>query len=410
MDGSTVLRALRSTWWIVVLAVVAAAGAALLPRARARNCATSRCPATSSPPSRTRPPPTSPRACAPSTRPGPGPWSAPTWRCSPAPPCRTRRPPPSASASSPRATRSTAVVAPEAYVAELRVTGPGAAEAAALSGAIGAAASARFVGLYQIYDIVLLDPASVPTDPVNRGPVETALLGGALGLAGRPGDRRAGRGAAGAPPPPHAAAPGRLRHPRRHGDPLPRRAAGVEGGMTAGTHPGAALEAPRPPAAWAVAALAVAALAAGAAAGLAAVALPQPLLAVGGAVGLVARRAGGGRPRLGAGHDGRLRRAQPGQRGHRLPRRPLALPAAAGPGRPRHRRSAGRPAASVPPAAAGRRSSSASTPPSPWPRCWRRPTSPPGGSRPRTCSRTPPWRSSPGCCCAARRRCAGWSG
>ena len=28
MDGTTALRALRSTWWIVVLAVVAGAGAA----------------------------------------------------------------------------------------------------------------------------------------------------------------------------------------------------------------------------------------------------------------------------------------------------------------------------------------------------------------------------------------------
>jgi hypothetical protein len=52
--------------------------------------------------------------------------------------------------------------------------------------------------------------------------------------------------------------------------------------MTAGTHPGAALAAPRPPAAWAAAALA-----AGAAAGLAAVLLPQPMFAVAAVAGLI---------------------------------------------------------------------------------------------------------------------------
>ncbi len=52
--------------------------------------------------------------------------------------------------------------------------------------------------------------------------------------------------------------------------------------MTAGTHPGAALEAPRAPAAWAAAALA-----AGAVAGLGALALPQPALVIGAAVAVV---------------------------------------------------------------------------------------------------------------------------
>ena len=75
-----------------------------------------------------------------------------------------------------------AMVAPEAYVAELRVSGPAADQAAALSGAIGTAASARFIDLYQIYDVVQLDAPSAPTEPANRGPVETAMLGAALGL------------------------------------------------------------------------------------------------------------------------------------------------------------------------------------------------------------------------------------
>jgi uncharacterized protein involved in exopolysaccharide biosynthesis len=75
-----------------------------------------------------------------------------------------------------------AVVAPEAYVAELRVTGPDPDLAATLSTALGAAASARFTALYPIYDVVVLDPASVPTSPANRGPVETAVIAGLLGL------------------------------------------------------------------------------------------------------------------------------------------------------------------------------------------------------------------------------------
>jgi len=75
-----------------------------------------------------------------------------------------------------------AVVAPEAYVAELRVTGPDPATAASLSTALGTVASARFIALYQIYDVVMLDPASLPTEPVNRSLVETAAIAGALGL------------------------------------------------------------------------------------------------------------------------------------------------------------------------------------------------------------------------------------
>jgi O-antigen ligase len=57
--------------------------------------------------------------------------------------------------------------------------------------------------------------------------------------------------------------------------------------MTSGTHPGAAREAPRAPAAWAAAALAAAAIAAGAGAGFAVVALPRPTLVVAGAAGLI---------------------------------------------------------------------------------------------------------------------------
>jgi uncharacterized protein involved in exopolysaccharide biosynthesis len=75
-----------------------------------------------------------------------------------------------------------AVVLPEAYVAELTVVGPVAQNAVLLSAAVGNLAAARFVDLYQIYDVGLLDPADLPTGPVNRGLIETAVMAGALGL------------------------------------------------------------------------------------------------------------------------------------------------------------------------------------------------------------------------------------
>lgn len=181
MDGSTALRALRSTWWIVVLAVVAAAGAAVLLGSRQELRYQSVATFVVSP------------------RQGGDPSSI-TESVRTLDPARARAlvstyvemltstavQDEAAAALGlgifPAGYQVKAVVAPEAYVAELQVTGPSPAEAAVLSGAIGAGASARFVFLYQIYDVVLLDPASVPTTPVNRGPMETAVLGGALGL------------------------------------------------------------------------------------------------------------------------------------------------------------------------------------------------------------------------------------
>jgi len=180
MDGGTVLRALRSTWWIVVLAVVAATGAALLIGSRQETRYQS--------------------VASYVVSPREGDTADVTESVRTLDPARARAlvstyveivtstavQDEAALAygldSFPDDYSVEAVVAPEAYVAELRVTGPRPGDAASFSGAIGAAASARFVGLYPIYDIVLLDPASVPTSPINRGPVETALVGAALGL------------------------------------------------------------------------------------------------------------------------------------------------------------------------------------------------------------------------------------
>jgi len=182
MEGGTLLRTLRSTWWIVVLAVVAGAGAAVLLGERQ--------------PLRYQ----SVSSFVVSPRQGDT-TSSITESVRTLDPARARAlvstyveiltsaaTQDNAAAALgrgafPAGYRVEAVVAPEAYVAEMRVTGPVPAEAAALSGAIGTVASARFVALYPIYAIGPLDPASVPTRPVNRGPIETAALGGALGLA-----------------------------------------------------------------------------------------------------------------------------------------------------------------------------------------------------------------------------------
>jgi len=181
MDGSTAWRALRSTWWVVLIAVAAAAAGAYLLTSRQEL----RYQSISSYV-------VSPRAADLT--------ADVTETVRTLDPARARalvstyvemltsgaiREEAAAAlgwGGFPAGYEVDAAVAPEAYVAELRVTGPAAADAAVLSGAIGSAASARFVGLYQIYDVVLLDPASVPVSPVNRSPVEAAVLGGALGL------------------------------------------------------------------------------------------------------------------------------------------------------------------------------------------------------------------------------------
>ena len=180
MDGTSAFRSLRRFWWVVLAAVVAAAGAGYLLAAREPLRYESVASYV-----------VSPRA---------GDSADVTESVRTLDPARARAlvsthveiltsaavQEAAAAAAGlgafPDGYRVEAIVAPEAYVAELRVTGPEAAQAAVLSGAIGTEASRRFAELYPIYDIVLLDPASVPNDPVNRSPVETALLGAALGL------------------------------------------------------------------------------------------------------------------------------------------------------------------------------------------------------------------------------------
>jgi capsular polysaccharide biosynthesis protein len=76
------------------------------------------------------------------------------------------------------------VVLPEANVVELTVTGPSPQIIVLLSTTAGALAADRFVELYQLFDIVLLDPAVIPTTPANPTLMQTAVMAAALGLLG----------------------------------------------------------------------------------------------------------------------------------------------------------------------------------------------------------------------------------
>ena len=57
-----------------------------------------------------------------------------------------------------------------------------ASDAVVLASEVGAKGARRFVDLYDIYDVGLLDPAIAPSSSNNRGPIETAAVAAALGL------------------------------------------------------------------------------------------------------------------------------------------------------------------------------------------------------------------------------------
>lgn len=77
----------------------------------------------------------------------------------------------------------TAVVLPGANVLALSVTGPDPQKAAVLANSIGQRGINYIKGLYQAYDINLLDPAIPPTAPISPQPVRDVSLALALGLA-----------------------------------------------------------------------------------------------------------------------------------------------------------------------------------------------------------------------------------
>ncbi|HSR15941.1 MAG TPA: hypothetical protein VLL51_09325 [Gemmatimonadales bacterium] len=76
------------------------------------------------------------------------------------------------------------VLLPEANVVKLTVTGPSPQVAVLLSTTAGNLAAERFIELYRLFDIVLLDPAALPTAPANPTLLQTAVMAGALGMLG----------------------------------------------------------------------------------------------------------------------------------------------------------------------------------------------------------------------------------
>ena len=75
------------------------------------------------------------------------------------------------------------VVVPEANVIQTTVIGPEPEVSASLTMLVGNLGGLRFVGLYQIYDVAILDPAVVPTSPSNPGLPTLLVLTSVLGLA-----------------------------------------------------------------------------------------------------------------------------------------------------------------------------------------------------------------------------------
>jgi uncharacterized protein involved in exopolysaccharide biosynthesis len=75
------------------------------------------------------------------------------------------------------------IVIPEANVIQTTVAGPDPEVAASLTALVGDIGGFRFVGLYQIYDVVVLDRAAVPTSPSNTGLPTLIVLTSVLGIA-----------------------------------------------------------------------------------------------------------------------------------------------------------------------------------------------------------------------------------
>ncbi len=74
------------------------------------------------------------------------------------------------------------IVVPEANIMETIITGPNPQLAAALASTIGEIGGARFVDLYRIYDVEVLDEATIPSGPSNPGLGQMLVIAIAIGL------------------------------------------------------------------------------------------------------------------------------------------------------------------------------------------------------------------------------------
>lgn len=75
-----------------------------------------------------------------------------------------------------------AAALPEANGVTLRIVGPDPAATPALADAVAAASSVRFVVLYRIYEVSVLDPPLAPAEPAGRGLFELLALAATVGL------------------------------------------------------------------------------------------------------------------------------------------------------------------------------------------------------------------------------------
>jgi diguanylate cyclase (GGDEF)-like protein len=75
-----------------------------------------------------------------------------------------------------------AVVLPDANILELTVEGPNPQMTALLANGISERSITQIQGLYRVYDISLIDPATIPTAPYRPQPLRDAGLAAALGL------------------------------------------------------------------------------------------------------------------------------------------------------------------------------------------------------------------------------------
>jgi uncharacterized protein involved in exopolysaccharide biosynthesis len=77
----------------------------------------------------------------------------------------------------------TSIVIPEANVIQTTVIGPDPDVVTDLTTLVGDIGSVRFIGLYQVYDVAVLDAAVAPTSPSNTGLPTLIVLTSLLGIA-----------------------------------------------------------------------------------------------------------------------------------------------------------------------------------------------------------------------------------
>lgn len=78
--------------------------------------------------------------------------------------------------------KHTTIVLPDANILELTVDGPDAKTTAMLTNTIGQRAISYIRGIYQVFDISMLDPAAIPVVPITPQPLRDSLLALVLGL------------------------------------------------------------------------------------------------------------------------------------------------------------------------------------------------------------------------------------